>query len=115
MSKKDVLVVLVVVVVGPLAAEGEEGLARGSNLTICVYVGSWRPLSDTHSFALSSPHFSNQYRQYRPIDNAKMFGFIFFSFLSSFYFFFFFFLLLLSMIFSLFFRETATLWELFTD
>ena len=109
MSKKDVLVVLVVVVVGPLAAEGEEGLARGSNLTICVYVGSWRPLSDTHSFALSSPHFSNQYRQYRPIDNAKMFGFIFFSFLSSFYFFFFFFLLLLSMIFSLFFRETATL------
>lgn len=37
---------------------GEEGFARGSNLTICVYVGSWRPLSDTFSFSLSSIHFS---------------------------------------------------------
>lgn len=53
-----------------------EGFARGSNLTICVYLGSWRPLSDT-SLSISlfhyfSPIFRNVTIIHR-IDNLKIF------------------------------------------
>lgn len=48
-----------------------EGFARGSNLTICVYLGSWRPLSDTSLSISLFPYFSPIFRNVTTLSSNR--------------------------------------------